>query len=344
MTPKSNPHSAPAENPATSAPATAPDPPSLRSIPYRWPRSIASSREAATETSPPIAQAQNRSDSLRRIAAQARAYTEVKQALWLRLGVVTLLALAVSVAAVASRDQGLIGSAGGFVLLFVNAVLAHRQRRRAEFAASVQEAFDCDVFKLRWNDALLLPRPSGQEVALAAARYTGNRNRDWYPDTGTVRRPLDILICQQSNVGWGAPVHRAWAWVITVASATVVIAIAVVWIATELPAGRGFGILVAPFLPLAWEAFEMARDNFESAQEKEQTQALILSEWDAAMHTGELPNVDRCRAFQDAIAAVRRRNAQVPDWFDGRLRDRNEKAMRTSADEMIQQATRAGLT
>lgn len=255
-----------------------------------------------------------------------------------------LLSLAISVAAITSPDQGLIGSVGGFALLFVNAVVAHRQRRRAEFAAAVQESFDCDVFRLTWNDALLLTRPSGHAVALTAARYTGGRERDWYPDTGSVPRPLDIMICQQSNVGWGAPVHRAWAWSVTAASTTAIVAIAILWITTELALGRGFGILVAPFLPLAWEAFEMARNNFDSAREKEQVQELILNDWEVAMATGHLPTVSRCRAFQDAIAAIRRRNAQVPDWFDAKFRERNEKAMRITADEMIQQATRAGLT
>lgn len=295
-------------------------------------------------TEPPIAEAQNRPEQVRRVAAQAQAYSEAKKALWIRLVVVGCLSVAVAVAAAAGRDGGMIGTAGGILLLFLNAAAAHLQQRRSEFAASVQEAFDCDIFQLNWNDTLLLRRPSGQEVALVAERYAGSRHRDWYPDVGEVLRPLDVLICQQSNVGWGAPVHRYWAYVIAGIAALFAGILICLWAVLNIPFDRALGIFVAPFLPVIWEAIEMSVKNFVSAREKEETQALILRDWDQSMASGKIPPLSRCRSFQDAICLLRRRNAQVPDWFDKALRNRNERAMRTSADEMIEQAKRAGLT
>lgn len=294
-------------------------------------------------TDPPIHVAQNRKDSVRMVAAQARLYADVKRAQWLRLGSVAVLSVLISAVALAQDDRGAIGSVGGVVLLFVNGLLMYRERRRVGLAVAVQESFDCSVFCLDWNDVTVRQHPSGQQIAQAAERYTGSRARDWYPNTGSLQRPLDIAVCQQSNVGWGAPVHRAWAWAVVGLSAVVAVAIALGWWSAGLGAWRGFDALVVPFLPLAWEAFEMARQNFESAVEKEETQSLILDDWDHAIAgTGALTD-SRCRRFQDKIASIRKRNAQVPDWFDKRLRDRNERAMRTTADDMINQAQRAGL-
>jgi hypothetical protein len=294
-------------------------------------------------TSPPISVAQNRNDAVRKVAAQARAYSEVKRAQSTRIIAVGALGLVISVTLLASGDDGVAGAIGGIVLLFVNALFMYRERRRVSFAVSVQESFDCEIFDLPWNNVLVKRRPSGQMISHFAAKYTGNRARDWYPDTGQLQRPLDVVVCQQTNVGWGAPVHRAWAWTVVAISIAAAALLAVIWYVIGLDTGQGFGVLVAPFLPLAWEAFEVVRHNFESASEKEDALDHMLEDWHQAITGGATITESQCRAFQDLILGIRRHNAQVPDWFDGKLRGRNERAMRTNADDMIEQARRAGL-
>lgn len=293
-------------------------------------------------TTPSIEVAQNREGSLRMLAAQARLYADVKQDQGRRLLMMTLLGVAVSALTLANTEDDPVGFVGGGVLLFVNSALMYRERRRTDLAITIQETFDCSVFGLEWNDVLVRQRPPGQQIAQAASRYSGSRIHDWYPKTGKVRRPLDILICQQSNVGWGAPVHRAWAWTVVVTATVVSAIVAVVWWAADLSVWGGFDALVAPFLPLAWEAFEMVRHNFESAREKEETQGKILDDWAGVLAGRKVMDEDRCRAYQDEIFGIRRRNARVPDWFDKRLRARNERAMRTTAEDMITEAERAG--
>lgn len=295
-------------------------------------------------TTPPIEVAQNREDSLRMLAAQARLYSDVKRDQARRLLAMAVLGLAISALSLATVDDDPVGSIGGLLLLFVNGLLMYRERRRADLAVAIQEAFDCSVFGLEWNDILVRQRPPGQQIAHAARRYSGGRTQDWYPKMGRIRRPLDIMICQQSNVGWGAPVHRAWAWTVLGAAAVAGAVIGAIWGFAGLSLGLGFDALVVPFLPLAWEVFETVRQNFESAREKEETQGRILDDW-ADMLAGKRPaNDGRCRAFQDQIVCIRRRNAQVPDWFDKKLRPRNERAMRTTAEDMVAEAARAGLT
>lgn len=294
-------------------------------------------------TVPPIRVAQARDDAVRMVGAQARLYADVKKAQWSRLAVMTAAGLAISVASLLTTSAGSVGWISGVLLLFVNAMLMYRERRRVALAVSVQEAFDCQVFGLEWNDTAVRDRPAGQEIAKAAERYTGSRDREWYPDTGTVQRPLDIAICQQSNVGWGAPVHRAWAWTVVGLSLLLSALLAAAWAFSGLGLNAGAGSFIAPFLPVFWESFEMIRQHFESATEKENTQRLILDDWAKAM-AGTTPlDESRCRRYQDAIAGIRKRNAQVPDWFDNRLRSRNERAMRTTAYDMATEARRAGL-
>ena len=294
-------------------------------------------------TNPSIAVAQNRDDSLRMLAAQARLYSDVKRDSSIRLVGVAVVAVALATASLVQNDDAkAIGAIGGVILLFGDGLLMYRERRRTGLAVSIQETFDCSVFGLTWNDLAVRSRPSGQQVAKAAARYAGTRTRDWYPDTGTVQRPLDIAICQQSNVGWGAPVHRAWAWCAMFLATFVSAVLIGVWEMSGVSAWRGVDALIVPFVPLAWEAFENVRHNFESAREKEETQSLILTDWAGALSGITSLSESRCRGYQDEIVRIRRRNALVPDWFDKCLRGRNEQAMRTTASDMIAEAERVG--
>jgi hypothetical protein len=96
-------------------------------------------------TSPPIHVAQNRADSVRMVAAQARLYADVKKAQWSRFGAMAFLGVVVAVISLATGNEGAVGSVGGVVLLFANGLLMYRERRRVSLAVSVQEFFDCSV-------------------------------------------------------------------------------------------------------------------------------------------------------------------------------------------------------
>lgn len=292
-------------------------------------------------TNPPIDVAQNHPDAQLRLAAQARLYSEIKRDQWVRLG--ATVALGVLASGISLVNQGKsIGVLAGVTLLFLNGSLMYRERRRSALAVAIQEDFDCLVLQLPWNEVLLRRRPTGQEIVSAADRYDGDRTKDWYPSTGMLLRPLDIAVCQQSNVGWGAPVHRVWGWMVVCLIVTLAVAQAAIWSVAGLSSTDGLDALIAPFLATYWEAIEMSRRNFESARQKEACQAQLLEDWAAAMAGNQLTD-ERCRRYQDAIARIRQQNAQVPDWLDRRLKTRSERAMRATADDMINQAARASL-
>ncbi len=291
-------------------------------------------------TSPPIETAQNRPEAKRCLAAQARLYSDVKRARAIRLGMMLVLGVVAASFALAHKHSP-ITPAVGIGAFFGNLVLMNRERRRGHLAAAIQEEFDCTVFQLSWNDIAVRCRPARQQIAFAAERYTGDRTSDWYPATGALERPLDILICQQSNVGWGAPVHRAWAWALILCCAGLAAVVGAAWWVAHLDATEGLSDLVAPFLATWSELIQSALSNRESAQGKEECQQQLLAEWGALL-TGATATDQRCRRFQDKIVHIRMQNAQVPDWFDERLRARNERAMRTTAADMISQARQAG--
>lgn len=295
-------------------------------------------------TTPSIYEAQQEARRVDLLKAQSVSYTLAKRVVAKRVAVLGCVAIAASVTAtwVDDPDRALavsvIGLAASFVALLVTTVVGARHTR---IAVAAKEQFDTEVYQLPWNMHAVPTKVTPHEVALLASRYRGTQfNRPWYPDTGTAQRPLDILICQQSNLGWGATTHRRYAWVLAVA----------LFIATGLPtalyvrgdlSGTTYAqTFVLPWAALVYQGFSEAIAHSLSSREKAEALTACSSMWQRGLEGGL--TVRECRQLQDRIVSINSRNALVPDWFDKRFRGQNEAAMQRGAASLVAEARSAG--
>lgn len=296
-----------------------------------------------TTTQPPIYVAQQRPENRRLLRAQAVAYSQAKRAKNRWLAGLAALAFATSVAAAIEDAEAI--SALSLVGLVLGGVLGItsdvKVNARAQLAVCIQEQFDTGVFQLPWNPLATRQRPSPHEVGRLAGLHRGARmDKPWYSDTATVCRPLDVLICQQANLAWGAPSHRRWAATITAGLAVPVVVIFTLWGRGIISGSQLINLVVMPWGPLAVECWREILAHRASARDKEEAHQRLLEIWHGAL--AEPVEVSVCRQVQDEIAHVRLRNAHVPDWFDSRHRDENETAMQAATATFIEQAIAAG--
>lgn len=292
-------------------------------------------------TEPPIEVAQNTPRARQLVAAQARLYSDAKTVHNSRLALVFFFAGAGAIAGLAMPDvRPHIGAVAGIVLFVVALVVTGVEKRRRVQASVIQEEFDTTLFQLPWN-GVSAERPSATTVARAAARYTGGREADWYPSTGRVVRPLDILICQASNLGWGAGMHRLWAALLGIALASMVAVIGLATWLLHLSFAECMLALLVPALAPAKELVDMIKTNLENAGSKESIERKITELWKKGL-AGETVALDSCRTIQNCILDFRKSNAYVPDWLDKRFRAKNEAAMRSGAAALVEEATAHG--
>ncbi|MCG5464843.1 S-4TM family putative pore-forming effector [Micromonospora sp. MED01] len=296
----------------------------------------------ADATDPRIFDAQNSTDARRLVAAQARIYSDTKIFAGVRLTVVIGLSIAAGVVAI--RFPGLrtaAGVGGGTALLAVSFVTASVEKRLRMMAAAAQEEFDTRVFRLDWN-GVLVDRPPAARVAKAAFRYRGGRDANWYDDTEATHRPYDVLICQATNLGWGASMHRLWAWILSGLG----LLAACGAIAGGMLADLGWsGLLTAVIVPALSpikEIAEQIRLNFDNARSKESAERKIAELWAAGMSGAATPSTTQLRTLQDKILQLRQTNAFVPDWLDTVFHRRNEVAMKMSVQSRVEEARRNG--
>lgn len=298
----------------------------------------------AAEARTPIAVAQNTEYSRRLLAAQSRLYTDAKV---LHDGrVITVVLLAVATIAVALAFPGArqtVGAVGGAITFLWSVIGSSREKRRRREAASVQEEFDTHVFGIPTND-FAVDRVSPTLVAEAASRYKGNRTKDWYPDPRPVIYPLDVLICQRSNLGWGSSTHRYYAACLLAALLALVFSGFTVAGVAGLSLVEALVVVLVPLLSPARELIEAIRANHESSDIKAKTESKVLKLWQRGMESPGAVTMEDCRSVQDRILQIRQSNAHIPDWLDNLRRGRNESAMRESADYLKEEAARHGRT
>lgn len=290
-----------------------------------------------------IAIAQNDKHAHTLLAAQARMYSDAKTIAHVRLVIVVVLAAAtIASALLVPTARTVIGLVGGVITFVFSLLAGARERRAVKDAAAIQEEFDTYVFDLPWND-LAAERVDTTRIAIAASRYRGNRTRDWYPSTDPVARPLDILICQRSNLGWGAAVHRIYAAVLIGVLVTLVAAaIALAWWA-NLTFADALAAVVVPLLAPTREIFDLVRANRDSEDIKRKAEAKIAALWRRAITCQGIVDTADCRAVQDRVLTIRLSNAHVPDWLDKLWRSHHESAMRDTAEHLVEEAQKAGL-
>ncbi|WP_443075528.1 S-4TM family putative pore-forming effector [Streptosporangium sp. NBC_01469] len=299
-------------------------------------------------TTPSISDAQNEDKQLRLLAAQRQLYTDAKKFYTVRISLLIAGSILAPIAALLFKDgRTIIGSVFTIILMLVHLLGSAKEKRLNREAASVQEQFDVAIFQLPWND-LLVERPTPTIIADAARRYSGPPTlQDWYPDTEDVHRPLDILICQRSNLGWGVSLHKLWAravfWCLLLIAASAISIGAI----GKFTVGEFLIAVIVPLVPILREGTDTFRAHSDSAQEKINTEQKVMSLWRKSLLPESSVTDAECRGLQDCLLGIRRTNAVIPNWFNDRRRDAKEIEMRTSAEDLIAEARlhrRAGKT
>lgn len=298
-----------------------------------------------TAAHPSITTAQNSERALTLLAAQRRLYSDAKNIHGTRLLIIATGAVGGVAAALAFPPwRTSIGIITGLVLLTISVLGGAREKRKINEASSVQEELDVMLFGLAWND-ICADRPTTTTITTAATRHKSDRSdlRDWYPDTDTVPYPMNVLICQNSNLGWGSTAHRAWAATLTGAIVVLLCASAIIAVAGRMGVVEALIAIGVPQLSLIKELVEMARSNLDTATSKSSAEGKVLSLWRRGLTNPAAVTIGDCRTVQDKVLQFRQSGASIPDWFHNRVRKRQEATMRATAAHMISEARAHGI-
>jgi len=293
-----------------------------------------------------ITSEQNTGKQLQRLAAQRQLYATAKKIFgWqvLLSGPVTVL-MAFLVIAI-STLKGYAALWGITVALCDLFWLTPWQKRLRDSAARVQEAFDCDVLALPWNDVKAGKWPDPELVFEQSEKYKKWASKmppleNWYASAvGELPLHIGRLVCQRSNCWWDSKQRRRYAaWVISV-----VVLLFIVLLSLSL--GNNFTIedfvlkVAAPLAPALLLGLRQFSEQREAANRLDSLQNHAERLWKDALSGMSVVEISvRARSLQDEIFENRRKSPLIFDAIFKRLRRDYEMQMNHGVDEFVAEA------
>jgi len=198
-------------------------------------------------------------------------------------------------------------------------------------AATVQEQFDVGLFILPWNEILVGKKVTSELIESANRKYKANREslKNWYADTGSFPYPLNILVCQRSNIVWDWRLRRAYGYFILFCTVTVLIGGIVFGIFLHLSL---FDYVMGVFIPqlaVIHLGIDISRNQITLANEKEQKETVVSRIIENGIANPDSISIDQCREIQNFIYHGRVVGSLVPDICYTVLKEQYELDMKS---------------
>lgn len=302
-----------------------------------------------TTTKLMISEAQNEEKQLQRLAAQRQLYATAKHVFGWQVTIGGPVAIAGAIFVLLQPESKVyIASWGVIVALCDLFLLTPWQKSLRGEAARIQEAFDCDVLKLKWNDLKAGKRPDPELVKSQSMKYekwadTMPPLKDWYP-TSADDLPLHMgrIICQRASCRWDSSQRRHYAsWLVGI-----VAFIFVVVCGLALSGGASLDALllkgILPLAPALLIALRQFTEQREAADRLDKLKDHCDTLWRAALSgKSKTALTDMSRNLQDEIFENRRKVPPVLDFIFKRLRSEYEMGMNHAAAHYVSEANAA---
>lgn len=278
---------------------------------------------------------QNTELNIQLLAAQRFFYSRAKKYRTLRTIFSIILAIVGPVLFYYCSDSRsgimIVGSAWA---LFSEFFLRHFERESIKMAAAIQEQFDTDLYDLPWNEILVDKKVTSELIQSANREFSGNREnlKNWYPDTNLFPYPLNVLLCQRSNIVWDWRLRRAYGYLISFCTILIFVGGVLLGLILNIPL---FDYLTGIFIPqfaAIHLGFEVSKSQIEIANEKELKEKLLNSFVDKGLENSTTISLLLCRQIQDFIYCSRISGSLVPDFCYNLFKQHYEFDMNSAID------------
>jgi hypothetical protein len=289
---------------------------------------------------------QNTERQLQRLAAQRQLYSTAKTIFGWQVSLGGPVAVASAfLVLVAPSLKGIVAVWGILVTLTDLFLITPWQKRIRDSAARVQEAFDCDVLELSWNELRAGKTPNPELIKEQSDKYGKWRGEmppltNWYaPEVDDLPLHIGRIACQRSNCWWDSKQRRCYACcVITAVSLVFVVVLA-------LSLGAGFTVedfvlkVIAPLSPALLLGIRQYSEQMEAATRLDRLKEHSERLWNDALSGESGTDVSiRARSLQDEILENRRKSPLVFDRIYRWLRPNYEVQMNFGVSELVAQA------
>lgn len=323
-----------------------------------------------------IPEIQNREWQLKQLAAQRQLYSEAKTTLVWQMLVTLGLGIAFSLSLVLLKEEGielwvaktsrlvnpLFGKSVGvqefiaiveklfaflsmLIALLDALVLEPRQKRLAQQAAKIQEAFDCDVLDLPWQELKTGDRPAEELINEKAEKHRRSdplfsKLKDWYsPGVGQLPLAVARVLCQRVNIWWDAGLRKRYANWLAWGLLSILLLLVILGMLRGMPLSDFIYSMLIPMLPAFLWTIREHKKQQETASTLDRLHTAACKLWERALKRkladGQLKQASR--DLQNEIYDHRRSAPFIFDWIYNRLRKADEAQMNKNSGDLVQE-------
>jgi hypothetical protein len=288
---------------------------------------------------------QNAQQQLERLAAQRALYSHAKKI----AGAQAILSvpLAIVWSCIANVYPGMKSWAAlwGLVVAILDVgFLDTLQSNSQKDAAKIQEAFDCSVLDLPWNQLVVGSRPDPERIAEGFQAYRPNPKyplENWYPrEVGELPMSSARLICQRTNLWWDWDLRRRYGWVLLTGALLLAVASLVTGLVRHYSLGDALLTFWVPLSPAYLWAVREFRKHQAAAKVSDTLKGYVEALWAKALagSTSEAELKEESRRVQDQIYLRRRDSTLVFNWLYNRLQASHEMQATKGAADLVREA------
>lgn len=282
-----------------------------------------------------IVEKQNQKSSIEKLFAQRKIYSEAKFILYARFMMALLLAVFVPIVGIMLPDKKIYLAIFSVVYLIIEFLLEKIEKNKKSNATKIQEFFDTEVFGLGWNFVVAGKKPEQELISgyiLKSSEKDLEALKNWYPkNISTLPRNYGIIICQKSNVWWDSDLRKKLILMLYLLLSLISLIIIIFNLNTTL---GNFIIGILPVVPLYKviinQIISYGRSIIRLNHLKEKLDYMVENtQQESVSDTG-------LRLIQDEIYRHRMESQSVPDLFYKIFRNKSEKIMNLTAEQLIE--------
>ncbi len=216
-------------------------------------------------------------------------------------------------------------------------LISNYEKKLIHEAAKIQEEFDTRIFQIEWNSVLTGEHVSTEDITDLSSRYKKKTlDECWYSNLQDMPYPLDVAVCQRSNIVWDWRSRRKY-YNFSIAVITVIVAAGIllsVYYKHSLEEYLTL-ILIPSFTAyiLCYKELKEHHDNFTAKQKMETRLNSLLNN---AIDKRSKLTAKELRQVQDIIYALRKSTAMVPNWFNNAFSKRFNDMQRKTVNTFIE--------